>query len=41
MAEQSSFATCSLVCLSSRVINQTQKGMQQVLALDAGLELII
>lgn len=34
----SSFATCSVVCLSSRVINQTLKGMQQVLASDAGEE---
>lgn len=31
------FATCILVCLSSRVINQTLKGMQQVPTSEAGV----
>lgn len=31
------FATCTLVCLSSRVINQTLKGTQQVPTSEAGV----
>lgn len=35
---ESFFATCTLLCWSSRIINQTRKGMQQVPASEAGVK---